>query len=43
MKRYFNRVIPSRRYKRSILGTISTLIVVLFLIKYLLEVANSAS
>ena len=40
MKRFFNQIIPSRRNQRSFMGTIATLIVVLFLINYLFKVAE---
>ena len=36
----FREIIPSRRTKRSLIGTIATLIVVLFLINYLLELSK---
>ena len=37
---FFSEIIPSRRTKRSLIGTIATLIVVLFLINYLLELSK---
>ena len=40
MNRFFKEIIPSRRSKRSLITTIITLIVVLFLINYLMEVAK---
>ena len=40
MNRFFREIIPSRRVKRSLIGTIATLIVVLFLINYLLELSK---
>ena len=40
MNRFFREIIPSRRSKRSLIGTIATLIVVLLLINYLLEVSK---
>ncbi len=42
MRRLFKNIIPIRRYKRSILSTALTLIAVLFLINYLLEVSQVA-
>ena len=40
MNRFFKQINPSRRSKRSLISTIATLIVVLFLINYLMKVAQ---
>ena len=40
MNRFFKQIIPSRRSKRSLISTIATLIVVLFLINYLMELSK---
>ncbi len=41
MDKFFKRLIPARRSKRSLIGTIAVLIVVIFLINYLLKVAQA--
>lgn len=41
MQKFLRRIIPARRSKRSLMGTIGVLIVVLFLINYLLKIAQA--
>lgn len=41
MEKFFKRIIPTRRSKRSLLGTTGVLIAVLLLINYLLKVAQA--
>lgn len=41
MEKFFKRIIPARRNKRSLMGTTGILIVVLLLINYLLKVAQT--
>jgi len=41
MEKFFKRIIPARRNKRSLMGTTGILIVVLLLINYLLKVAQA--
>lgn len=42
MSRLFKKIIPARRYKRSILSTALSLIAVLLLINYLLKISQVA-
>ena len=42
MKRLFKRIIPIRRYKRSLISTILSLIVVALMMNYLLKIAQVA-
>jgi hypothetical protein len=42
MNPFFKKIIPSRRSKRSLISTIATLIVVLFLINYLIDFSKVA-
>jgi len=42
MKRFFKKILPARRYKRSILSTALSLIAVLFLMNYLLKISQIA-
>ncbi|MEA1881668.1 MAG: hypothetical protein U9N31_04640 [Candidatus Marinimicrobia bacterium] len=41
MEKFFKRLIQHRRSKRSLVGTIAMLIVVIFLMSYLLKIAQA--
>ena len=40
MKRFFSEIIPPRRSKKSLIGTVALLVVILFLIDYLTSIAK---
>ncbi len=40
-KRFFRRLTPARRSKRSLVGTIAMLVVIILLINYLLKIAQA--
>ncbi|MEC8703616.1 MAG: hypothetical protein VW833_00670 [Candidatus Neomarinimicrobiota bacterium] len=42
MKRLFRQIIPARRYKRSLVGTVLSLIAVVVMINYLLKISQVA-
>tara|TARA_Y100000746_G_C15444395_1_gene424321 strand:+ start:756 stop:887 length:132 start_codon:yes stop_codon:yes gene_type:complete len=42
MKRLFKRIIPIRRYKRSLIRTILSLIAVVLMMNYLLKISQVA-